>query len=214
MSTLINTNDLRPQALVLEQGTPEWHDFRALGIGGSDAAILMGANPWETVTNLYKAKAGIVTRDPFEMNDAMKHGVELEPIARKAFMTATGLKVEPKCFIHPQYPWMRASLDGITSDGRIILEIKCPTKLAIHMKVVRGTIPSYYYPQLQHQLAVCNADVVCFWSFTRSSGGFMLEVEPDPKYIKELIKREKLFWEHVDHKIEPDVDAFKPFLIP
>ena len=209
---LIETLNLRPTALVLDQGTEDWHEFRAHGIGSSDAAIIMGANPWTTITDLYNRKTVNIPRDNDKMNDAMKHGVELEPIARKAFMAATGLKVEPKCFISATHDFMRASLDGITEDGSIILEIKCPTKLAIHMKVVKGTVPSYYYPQLQHQLAVCNADLVCFWSFTKSSGGFMLEVEPNEKYIKELIKREKLFWDHVKHRIPPDENDFKPFL--
>lgn len=202
----------RPNEIVLTQGSDEWHSFRSKGIGASEAAIIMGSNPWSTITDLFNRKAGIIKMEDRKPNEAMQHGIDLEPYARKAFIAATGLKMQPKCFINPKYPWLRASLDGINEDGSIILEIKCPTKLAIHMKVVRGTVPSYYYPQLQHQLACCDAEFVCFWSYMKTMGGAMIEVTPNHKYIKELIKREKLFWKHVTSKVTPNPDDFTEYI--
>src|SRR5690606_29950916 len=59
------------------------------------------------------------------------------------------------CAIHPEFPWMRTSLDGITEDNRVILEIKSPRSLENHIKQTKsGDVPSYRYPQLQWQLAV------------------------------------------------------------
>ena len=31
---------------MLDQSGPEWHEWRSAGIGGSDAGVVMGKNPW------------------------------------------------------------------------------------------------------------------------------------------------------------------------
>jgi putative phage-type endonuclease len=197
----------KPSEVILTQGSEKWHGFRSLGIGGSDANIIAGQNAWTTIKDLWAFKAGLVERTDI-VNEAMQHGIDLEPVAREAFIRATDLNMTPKCFINTEHDFIRASLDGIDDTHSIILEIKCPTKLALHMKVVRGSIPDYYYPQVQHQLFVTGAEVACFWSYTKSCGGFMIEIEPDLPYIKELVRREKLFWQHVLDKTEPDEMEF------
>jgi putative phage-type endonuclease len=203
---------MKPSIYVpLTQSTPEWHAYRAEGIGASEAAILMGVNPYKTIFDLWNQKTAteLLSEEP---NENMKNGIELEDRARKEFMTATGLKVEPKCFINPKYSFIRASLDGITEDHKIILEIKCPVRQAIHCKVIKGTLPSYYYPQLQHQLlTVPEAEEALYWSYMKSMGGFLLEFGREEAYIKEMIKREKKFWKAVQTKTAPDPKDYELF---
>ncbi len=38
----------------LEQGTPEWLEWRKNGIGSSDIATIMGANPYQTPYQLWE----------------------------------------------------------------------------------------------------------------------------------------------------------------
>ena len=193
----------------LEQGSGRWHWFRSLGIGASEANILAGVNQWSNVTELWELKTGLRKRDK-ETNAAMQHGIDLEPKAREEFTKATGIDMTPVCMVSTKHDFIRASLDGANALRNVILEIKCPTRVNIHMGVVGGKIPHYYYPQVQHQLFVSGAEVCCFWSYTREIGGFLLEIEPDKPYIKELIKREKLFWKHVQDKTPPNEDIFTP----
>lgn len=196
----------------LEQGTPDWHEFRSQGIGASEAGILAGQNRWSTVVDLWAAKTGKVTK-PFEINDAIQHGIDTEPEARAKFEAATGIKMTPKCYISGSHSYIRASLDGINNAGTILVEIKCPSKLAIHMKAVRGTIPEYYYPQIQHQLFVTGAETACFWSYMQSMGGFMLQFKPNYPYIKELVRRQEKLWKCIENDTEPDVADY-PVLLP
>ena len=53
-----------------------------------------------------------------------------------------------------------ASLDGITLDGALILEVKCPVKgqaSELWKQVAAGELPDHYYWQVQHQLMVSDA---------------------------------------------------------
>ena len=67
----------------------------------------------------------------------MKRGIELKPIAREAYIKRTGVKVVPCTIKSTQFSWMRASLDGLSLDGRIAIEIKAPGK-ADHALAVEG----------------------------------------------------------------------------
>ncbi len=192
-----------PIEVKVEQSTPDWHVFRGLGFGASEANILAGKSRWSTVTDLWEDKTGKSTKE-FVMNDAIQHGIDTEPEARRQFEIATNIIMTPKCFISREYSFIRASLDGINEDHSIVLEIKCPSALAIHMKTVRGTVPDYYYPQLQHQLYVTGSKLNCFWSYVDSMGGFMIEVKPNHNYIEELVRREKILWEHIQNDTPPN----------
>lgn len=195
----------------LKQGSKKWHWFRSKGFGASDANILMGQNKWKTIVDLWAAKTGRPT-EPFVMNDAVQHGIDTEPEARQRFTDATGIEVEPICAISLENPFIRASLDGINAERNIIVEIKCPSRMPIHMKAVRGEIPEYYYPQVQHQLYVTGAEIACFWSYMQSMGGFCLEYKPNLPYIEELVRRETKLWECIEKDIEPNPDDFPPMI--
>lgn len=196
----------------LVQSSPQWHSFRALGFGASEASVVSGTNKWKTVTDLWAEKTGKLTKE-FIITPAIQHGIDTEPEARERFVQATDMNMTPICAVSNQYSFCRASLDGINDEKDIILEIKCPSRLPIHMNTVRGTIPDYYYPQLQHQLFVTGAKINCFWSYMQNMGGFLVEFKPNLPYIEELIKREEKLWECVQSDTEPNPDDFPPMLV-
>ena len=135
----------------LEQGTPEWIEWRHRGIGASDAPIIMGENPWKSSEELLHEKHG-PARDS-NKNEAMTRGALLEPQARRFYIARTGNEVKPACLQSRQHPWLRASVDGISSSGNAIVEIKCGESVYKHTSQHRCA-PDYYYGQLQHILAV------------------------------------------------------------
>jgi hypothetical protein len=59
--------------------------------------------------------------------------------------------------MHDELEWMRASLDGLSFDGSIALEIKCPMSLRDRTVAQQGRVPPQYYAQLQHELEVSRA---------------------------------------------------------
>jgi putative phage-type endonuclease len=185
----------------LLQGSEEWLSWRTGGIGGSEAATVDKRNPWMSPLQLWALKTGRVP--PIQTTPAMQRGHDLEPIARVEYEVYTGNVVRPDCFIHGEYDFMRASLDGITADGKLLVEIKAPGYRA-HSEALRGNVPHYYWPQVQHQLAVTGAEVAHYWSYKPETGGVLIEVLPDFEYISHLIEVEREFWNCVVTDTPPE----------
>ena len=193
------------KAIIIEQGTDEWLLLRNLGIGASEAAIIMGLGKFEDIDWLWQVKTGLIIPEKLD-NEAVLNGIALEPKARQEFIKLTDEYVEPMCGMHRDYDFIKVSLDGISEDGGLILEIKCPFTFFTHWHN-RNKIANYYYAQVQWQLMTTQADVCCFYSYTKS-GGYMQEIYPDKLFMDELLKRAKIFWNYVECKIAPDPKQF------
>jgi putative phage-type endonuclease len=182
------------------QGSIEWKEWKKLRIGGSEAASVMGINPWCSPLELWKRKLGIWPEK--ETNYFMRRGVELEPLALKAFMNMTGIEMEsqPNPFIHAQFDYLIASLDGISHDRKNAVEIKCSDKC--YRKAIHGIIDPHYVCQLQHQMSVCNLDMIYYFAFDGRDGR-LLECIKDDKYISNMIEYEKKFYQCLIDLVEP-----------
>lgn len=174
-----------------------WLELRRKTIGSSDAAVIMGANPWKSPLELYQDKKE--GRTAF-VTKPMLRGIELEPAARSLFNLRTGLNAIP-CFVtNDEYPFAHASLDGYDADKKIAIEIKTVSNLD------DTTVRSYHYPQLQHIMAILNLD----WMFYVLYDGYdiiVLPVDRDFDYCSDLLYREQRFLENLNNNIEPESDV-------
>ena len=175
------------------QSSIEWLLWRQDRITATSASILMGLNRFKTLNDLWEEMLGIKPPEP--LNDKMRRGQELEPIARDLFIKETGIEVTPICCEHDTEWWMAASLDGISQDHTIVCEIKCP-KLKTHKEAIDGIIPDYYYAQMQHQLFVTGASRVLYTSYhpEHSQKLFIKDIKPNQEFINELRERSKYFY--------------------
>jgi putative phage-type endonuclease len=174
----------------LIQGSKEWLDMRKNCIGASDVPAILNISPWTTPYQLWTYKMGLA--EP-EMNSAMARGVAMEEEARQAFNIAHNVTVTPKVYFDDVYPWMMASLDGVSEDKKIVVEIKCPG-IADHVIAVEGRIPDKYYPQLQHQLYVSGLRKMYYFSYRSPLDHKVIEVERDDEYIEKMLEKEKEFY--------------------
>lgn len=174
----------------LQQGTPEWVEMRNNYIGGSDAPVIMNASPWKTRYQLMEEKLGL--SKPFQ-SQAMKRGIEMEENARSHFEKLTGYVVFPTVVISKKRPWQMASMDGLTIEKDTAVEIKCPGA-EDHQLAEKGKVPEHYFPQLQHQMEVCDLDIMFYFSFDGKNGK-ILEVKRDQSYIDLMNEEEKKFWD-------------------
>jgi putative phage-type endonuclease len=181
----------------LEQGTPEWIEWRHKGIGASDAPIIMGENLWKRSEELLREKRG-PARDS-NKNEAMSRGIMLEPQARSCYIARTGNDVKPACLQSNQYPWLRASVDGISSNGNVIVEIKCGESVYRHTSQY-GCVPDYYYGQLQHILTVSGLASLDFWCYLPGCTELLTPVLRNEEYIKRLVAAERSFWNNVQRR--------------
>jgi len=175
----------------LIQGTEAWLALRRVSVSASDSSIILKKNPWKKPDQLLKEKLGLLPT-PYA-SPAMLRGQELEEPARCLFEEITGLTVFPAVVFHPEYPWMMASLDGLSIDGKTLVEIKCPGEKGF-AEAERGRIPEHYRIQMQHQM-LCTSLSKCLYFVFNGERGVLLECERDDALIELLIEKEKVFYE-------------------
>jgi putative phage-type endonuclease len=159
----------------IPQGSPEWHEHRRIHRNASETPVVLGFSPWTTPYQLWQVKLGLV--EPM-VTAAMRHGSEVEPVARAAYERQTGVIMQPLVVVDGDYS---ASLDGLTLKGDRLLEIKSPVKgrdSTLWKTVELGRLPEYYQVQVQHQLMVAGAGVADLFVFD-GTDGILLQVAPD-----------------------------------
>lgn len=159
----------------LVQGSPEWHEHRRHHRNASETPAVLQLSPWMTAYQLWQIKTGRAPQP--EVTAAMAHGTRQEPLARESYEQQTGHVMEPLVLVDGEYS---ASLDGITLDGRLMLEIKCPkskdSKILAEAKA--GRVPVHTFWQIQTQLLVSGAELAHLYVFDGTSG-ILLEQRPE-----------------------------------
>lgn len=187
----------------------EWLRWRKKGIGGSDVSAILGINKWTSAIELWLDKTN-QKNDPVEVNEAMQWGTILEPIIRNHFAAVTGKAVmEVKAMLqHPDYPFMLADVDGVTTDDNgnpAILEIKTASEYK-RDEWLDG-VPTYYQTQVQHYLCVTGVSKAYVAVLIGGNSFRIYEVDADPEIQQMLIAVEKNFWDKVQNMIRPDMDG-------
>jgi putative phage-type endonuclease len=183
--------NLSPYKIVdIVQGTSAWLNWRNQGVGASDAPVIMGENPWRTREQLVKEK---LTGARFS-NAVMARGIMLEPEARSRYERLVGMEVRPVCLQSTLFRWLRASIDGLASDGSSVVEIKCG-KSIYEYTASKRQVPNYYFGQLQHILAVTGLSKINFWGYLPGRPEVHLRIDRDNRYINKLIETEQKFWQ-------------------
>lgn len=198
----------------LEQNTPEWLAWRAGGIGASEASAIIGKNPYQTAYELFRVKAGFDEPEDLSRNPNVIRGNQEEEGNRSRIEDKYGMVLLPLCGEHDQFPWMRVSLDGISStDGRVV-ELKAPAEKT-YLEVARNTWKSptvlMYAIQVQHQLAVSGAsDGLLVFSFQGHDLEFPIQAKKS--FQDKLIRAEEHFWNAVQKKSGINPDPARDFI--
>jgi putative phage-type endonuclease len=194
--------------LKLVQGSAEWHAHRAQFRNASESAAVMGLNPWQTPYQLWLVRTGRMT---VQVTAPMQHGTQMEPKARAAYEERTGLVMQPLVLTEGDYS---ASLDGITLEGDLIVEIKCPYKgqaSGLWQGVSVGEVPEHYRIQVQHQLMVAGVATAHLWVFDGSEG-LLVEIKRDEATMQVIKASWDTFQTYLDTDTPPplsDRDALE-----
>lgn len=171
--------------------TKEDLKYRETRIGASDAPIIMGISEYKTPLALWEEKHGLIPLQ--ETTRAMQLGNEIEDEAREFFYNKTGIRVKPSRIEHSKFPWMFATLDGISDCGKVVLEIKRPKKEVMEM-AKNGIVRSDYFCQMQHQSACVKPDEMFYLCYHNENYNYMVDVNPCQDYIDTLLQKEKEFY--------------------
>ncbi len=187
----------------------EWLELRRRGIGGSDAAAILGLNPWKTAMDVWLEKTGEFTEDEEPGNEKMYWGNVLEDIVAREFAARTGLKVRRRNAIlkHKGYPFMIANVDRLVIGHKAGLECKTAGQYSADDWAMG--VPDYYIPQVQHYMAVTGYKA---WYVAVLIGGQEFrsyKITRDGQFIRELIEAESEFWNMVETRTPPPIDGTK-----
>lgn len=187
----------------------KWLKERQKGIGGSDVAAILGVSRWKSALDVYNDK---VAEEPEEIeeNDAIHWGNILEPIVAKEFSNLTGLKirVENKILEHPEYKFMKASVDRRVV-GKETTLLECKTAHFYKAKEWENDeIPPEYILQCMHYLAVTGYDYMYIAVLIGGSKFIYKKIDRNEELVKIIIDKCKNFWyNHVIPRKPPSVDG-------
>lgn len=181
----------------------EWLNERRSGIGGSDAAAVLGLSKWKTPLQVYLDKRGEAPEIPD--NEAMLWGRALEPVIRQQYAERTGRAVlMPDGILrHPAHSFMLANLDGMTEDRRVV-EIKTARTAQAWGEPGSDEVPQDYLLQVQHYMAVTGFEVADIAVLIGGSDFRLYEVPADRELQEMLIDAEDAFWRNVEQGIPPE----------
>ena len=200
----------------------DWLAERKKGIGGSEAAAIIGMNPYMSNVELWEYKTGRRVRDIKE-SEYMEYGREAEkPLIELFSLDYPKYKtVIPEAYTlqrNEEYPYILGTVDAELSselveclpDNQVrkgFLEVKTSNILASRQKELWDErVPDNYYIQILHYFLVnkeyeycwIKAQLKSIWNsnevrlITKHYYFERKEVEEDLKYLKE---KEIEFWE-------------------
>ncbi len=171
---------------------------RRLGIGGSDANIILSGDG-ERLTRLWLEKRGTPSEN---LSDRLPValGSWTEEFNRQWFQKITGEEVcrSAAALICPQHNWRRCTLDGIVLEKGAVWEAKHTNAFAKPEDIV-----DRYMPQLQHNMAVANLDLAILSVIFGNHKFEIFEVASDWLYQRDLFHAERAFWTCVKDGTEP-----------
>lgn len=184
----------------------EWLVMRRSYIGGSDAAAVIGLNPYSSPYSLWCEKKGIAPE--FSGNLATDVGEYLEEFIAKRFEQETGKKVRRNnyCIFNSAYPWAMADIDRDIVGEDAGLE--CKSTSALNMRQYKGGMyPAKFYVQCVHYLAVTGKSRWYLAVLIGNSDFKVFTIERDEDEISALMEEEKAFKALVDGDTPPPVDG-------
>lgn len=207
------------------EGTPEeitqqWLERRKHGIGGSEAAAILGLNKYATPYTVWLEKTNRAEPDDLSDNQKVYWGTVLEPVVADEFA-----RRHPEFKVHApgamyqsvEYPWMLASVDRViyeedelarSKHGKVyvpkgILEIKtCGERAKVDWE---DGVPDYYLAQVNHYLSVTGYEYAYVAVLIAGQEYREYKVERDREDIQWLNCKEMEFWfEYVEaDKVPP-----------
>lgn len=200
----------------------EWLEARKNRIGGSEAACIVGMNPYRSNVELWEIKTGQVEAEDISDKPYVKYGSEAEQHLRELFkLDFPQYKVsyvEDNMWLNDKYPFAHASLDGWLEDEkgrRGVLEIKTTNILqSMQREKWNHRIPDNYYIQVLHYLMVTEFDFAALKAQLKydydgdiflTTKHYLIEREEVQEDIDFLEKAERKFFECIKEDRQPNL---------
>lgn len=132
-----------------ENGSPEWHELRKAGLGGSDIAAVCKVSPWASPWSVWAKKTGNL-EETSGSSEAMEWGTRLESVILDKFQEEHNLYLGRNVgtWAHSERPWQLANPDAFylneNNEPVGIVEVKT----ARYEDDWANGVPAYYRTQV------------------------------------------------------------------
>jgi putative phage-type endonuclease len=190
--------------------TPLQLEARRHGVGGSDAAAVLGLSPYRTPLDVFMEKTGEI--DPPDLRDveAVHWGNVLEDVVAREFAAREGVKVRRvnRTLRHqdPRLDFMLAHIDRQIVGEHVGLEIKTTSPFVTRDLGRDGSdqIPDQWLLQVAHYLEVTGWDAFYVAALVGGQRLRIYRIERDPDLADMIVEKETWFWrECVEKRMPP-----------
>ena len=204
--------DLIASPAPIVQHSPEWYEQRRRGIGGSDAAAVLGYSRWHSAYDVWRSKIDDTVTDADNGNESTRRGSRREPELIQEYSNVTGKQVySAPHLIHPDYSYVCANLDGIIPNERVI-EAKTARRSDGWGEPETEDIPIDYYLQTQHYMLIATAlglipDDNPLCDIFASIAGEAIKIytiKGNKELWAAMLQKYAEFWRHVTDLTPPD----------
>ncbi|MDD6484026.1 MAG: YqaJ viral recombinase family protein [Clostridiales bacterium] len=199
--------------------TPEWEAIRCCGIGGSDAAVVLGVSPYRGKRAVYhdKVLTPLYEKDNGAKQYIFSYGHSVEQLVIDTFCERTGAEQIPetRMFASTENSFITANIDAIVKmpDGRLaVFEAKTTSPYNQDMWE-NGGIPVQYVPQIRQYMNVLDdprineAYIGCIFGNTPDQyrcSHLLRDIDKEKSQVEQI----KEFWEYyVLENDEPELSG-------
>ena len=194
----------------------QWLADRQNSVGGSEAATVMGINPFDTEFKLYMRKSGLMPR--VEETEAMRMGHVMEPVIAQRYEVETGRETfdpgEYEIARRVAHEDMHATIDrlirpmitpkGISTVGGVLQLKNVGTHMGKHWE---EGLPLYVQVQIQHEMFVTSSDWGSGAAIIGGSRFVWQDVDINQKFCTYLAERCAAFMRAVREGRPPEAKA-------
>ena len=163
-------------------------------LGGSDAAAVLGIDPWTPPLTLWARKVGHLPVSP-EQNEAMLWGTLLEGVVAEEWARREGKSLGPsEEYAHKDFAFIRAHVDRTVNGEKAGLEVKTARTDQGWGPSGSGIVPEHYVVQCQHYMALTGWDQMYLACLIGGQELRSYVIPRSEKIIERLIDAEVEFW--------------------
>lgn len=200
---------------IKDKDKKSWLEARKCGIGGSDAASVLGLNPYRSSMSVYLEKTNdnniinnfgteLINQSSLPKNDSnivdketnykMELGNKLENFVANEFTLKTGKKVRNVNGIlrNDKYSFAISNIDRSVVGEKAFLE--CKVTSSYNKKLWEKEVPIHYQIQCYHYMAVSGATHCYVAALIGNEKLIIHELKRDEEIIDEIMDLEKKFW--------------------
>lgn len=192
---------------ITETDHEAWLAERQNSIGASEAATVLGLNPWDSAVKLYLRKIGSLP--PIDENSSMRIGKLMEPVIASLYQEET--ECEFTCFQRfvrsPTHPFITATLDCVRSDGRPVeLKNVGARQSSKWGETETDEVPPHTIIQAMQQMYCSGTEVADVAALLGGSDFRRYTLVRDDRIINRIVEANEAFWDRVQRRDPPHPD--------